>query len=64
MSDSQQAASPYTDAQLHALACIRCGRENGELLAAGHVKTPSWPGEHLTWAVAACPNCLPWDAPC
>jgi hypothetical protein len=62
MSDSQQMASPYTDAQLHARACITCGRTD-ELRSSGHVQTPNGPSEHLVWAVAACLDCQPWDTP-
>ncbi|QMU76003.1 hypothetical protein GXW83_09900 [Streptacidiphilus sp. PB12-B1b] len=46
----------FTDAQLHARACIVCGRPSGELLRAGHVRTEVRPGEHLVWAVVACPE--------
>lgn len=46
----------YTDDQLHSRACIRCGRDDGELLAAGHVRTETRPGQHLVWPVAACPE--------
>ncbi len=46
----------YSDAQLHALACIVCGRGDRELLAAGHVRTEVRPGQHLVWAVVACPD--------
>jgi hypothetical protein len=46
----------YSDAQLHALACIVCGRGDRELLGAGHVRTETWPGEYLVWAVVACPD--------
>ncbi len=45
-----------TDAQLHSLACITCGREDGELLPDGHVSTEVRPGEKLVWAVASCPE--------
>ena len=44
------------DAQLHADACIHCGRGDGELLGAGHVRTEVRPGQHLVWAVVACPD--------
>lgn len=54
MPDTQQQQAPpsYTDAQLHALACIVCGRADGELLPDGHVHTEGLGG----WAVAACPE--------
>jgi hypothetical protein len=57
-------AQAYSDDQLHARACIVCGTADGGLLSAGHVKTPNRPGEHLVWAVAACPGCQLWGAPC
>jgi len=46
----------YTDAQLHAHACVLCGRDDSELLPAGHVRTEVRPGQTLVWAVAACPD--------
>lgn len=64
---SERAAPPngtvYTDAQLHALACIRCGRTDGELLPAGHVRTECRPGQHLVWPVVACSAHLPGAKP-
>lgn len=45
----------YTDAQLHAHACIVCGTEDGPLQRNGHVKVESRPGQSLAWAVVACP---------
>jgi hypothetical protein len=56
MPRTEQQNPPYTHAQLHALACIVCDRNDGELLPAGHVQTEARPGEPLTWAVAACPE--------
>ncbi|WP_370149117.1 hypothetical protein [Streptacidiphilus sp. EB129] len=50
------AGAGYADAQLHALACIVCTKDDGELLPAGHGQTEARPGEPLTWAVAACPE--------
>jgi hypothetical protein len=47
-------AQTYSDNQLHARACIRCGRSDGELFAAGHVRTEVRPGQRLVWAVVAC----------
>ena len=49
-------AGPYTDAQLHAKACIYCGRGDGELLPAGHIRVENRPGQMLPWPVAACPG--------
>ena len=46
----------YTHAQIHGLACIHCGRADGGLLPAGHVRTEVRPGQELVWAVAACPE--------
>lgn len=46
----------FSDAQLHSLACIVCGRDNGELLPAGHVRTEVRPGQDLVWAVVGCPE--------
>lgn len=49
------AGGPYTRAQLHARACIRCGREDGELRPNGHVDIPVRPGETpLRYPVVAC----------
>jgi hypothetical protein len=64
MQQQTEAAPPYTDAQLHARACVRCGRSDGELLPARHVRTEDRPGTPLVWAVVACPNHQDWDAPC
>jgi hypothetical protein len=47
----------YTDDQLHERACIVCGKDDGELLPAGHVQTEGVDGNILTWAAAACPSC-------
>ena len=47
----------YTDAQLHAQACIVCGETDAELLPAGHVRTEGRPGTHLVWAITACADC-------
>jgi hypothetical protein len=52
----QHAVGAFTDAQLHALACIVCAKDDGGLLPNGHVQTQARPGEPLTWAVAACPE--------
>ncbi|MGA5820784.1 hypothetical protein ACPC54_23325 [Kitasatospora sp. NPDC094028] len=50
---------PPTRAQLQAEACIRCGGEDGELVPAGHVETPTGPGRApLGWAVVAHPKCI------
>ncbi|MDH6710498.1 hypothetical protein P3T27_007248 [Kitasatospora sp. MAA19] len=46
-------------AQLQAKACIRCGREGGELVPAGHVYTSTSEGQApLGWAVVAHPKCI------
>jgi hypothetical protein len=48
-----------TSEQLHARACVRCGREDGYLAPAGHVHTPTSPGQApLGWAVVACAGCI------
>lgn len=52
----------YSEDQLHAKACIVCARVDGDLLPAGHVRIETWPGEHLVWAVVACPEHM--VAPC
>ena len=54
----------YTDAQLHALACIACGRTGVDLIPAGYVRTEDRPGTPLMWAVAVCPDHQAWEAPC
>lgn len=41
----------YTHDQLHEQACIVCGKDDGELLPDGHIRSGS-----LSWAVAACPE--------
>jgi len=56
MPSAATATPPYSDAQLHALACIVCGRHDSELLSAGHVRTEVRPGQDLVWAVTACPE--------
>ena len=57
MNAAQGAVAPiYTEAQLHAEACIRCGRAGDDLLPAGHVRTEVRPGQDLVWAVVACPE--------
>ncbi|MFF0409042.1 hypothetical protein ACFYUY_01230 [Kitasatospora sp. NPDC004745] len=54
--------APLTSAQLHGLACIRCGGQDGELAPAGHAYTPSAPGRILYgWAVVGHPDCLRGD---
>lgn len=58
----QTEAPPYSDDQLHGLACIRCSRSNGELVPAGHVRVENRPGQQLPWAVVACPGCLDREA--
>ncbi|MEY9837112.1 hypothetical protein [Streptacidiphilus sp. EB103A] len=57
MSQTQQAVT-YTDAQLHARACVRCGTEDGPLERNGYVETETRPGVRLPWAVVACPDHL------
>jgi hypothetical protein len=50
---------PPTRAQLQASACISCGTEDGELVPAGHVYTPTIPNHAaLGWAVVAHPQCI------
>ena len=56
MPETKLTMSAYTDAQLHALACITCGRTDSELQPSGHVRTESCPGQYLVWAVATCPE--------
>ena len=46
----------YNRAQLHGEACIDCGRDDCELLAAGHRRIENRPGQVLSWAVVACPE--------
>lgn len=55
MSEKQQAPA-YSDDQLHARACIICDRTDGELLSAGYLPIENRPGQHLPWAVVACPD--------
>jgi hypothetical protein len=50
-------APTYTHAQLHARACIGCGRADGTLLPAGYIKVENRPGQLLPWAVVAHPDC-------
>ena len=57
-------ATPYSHDQLHARACIACGRTDCVLTAAGYVLVENRPGQHLTWPVAVCPDDLGWEAPC
>ena len=54
MPHSQQTAPLYSHAQIHARACIHCDRTDGKLLADGHIRTETWPGEYLVWPVVAC----------
>lgn len=55
-------ARPPTRAQLQAEVCIRCGREEGELVPAGHVYTPTGKGSApFGWAVVAHPACVKED---
>jgi hypothetical protein len=49
-------APQYTRAQLHAAACIVCGRDDCELVPDGHVQMEVRPEQPLTWAVVACPE--------
>ncbi len=54
MSEKQQAPA-YSDEQLHGYACIQCGRTDG-LSPAGYLPIENRPGQHLPWAVVACPE--------
>ncbi len=51
-----QVGPQYSEAQLHARACIVCDRVDGALFANGHVAVEVRPGENLVWAVVACPE--------
>jgi hypothetical protein len=42
--------------QLHARACITCGRTTGPLLPAGYREVENRPGQLLPWPVVACPE--------
>ena len=64
VSGVQAAGPPYSDAQLHSLACIACGRGNCELIPAGYVHVENHPGQLLPWPVAVCPDHQDWEAPC
>ncbi|MFE7594522.1 hypothetical protein ACFU6K_34465 [Kitasatospora sp. NPDC057512] len=49
---------PPTRAQLHEQACVHCGGEDGELVPAGHVYTPtSATSAPLGWPVVAHQSC-------
>lgn len=52
----QQVREGLSDAQLHARACIVCGRDDVDLNPAGHVQMENRPGQLLPWAVVACPE--------
>jgi hypothetical protein len=64
MKQQTGAAPPYSDAQLHALACIACGRDDVELIPAGYLLVENHPGQLLPWPVAVCPDHLGWEASC
>ncbi len=57
-------APVYTEAQLHALACIACGKDDRELTPAGYVHVENHPGQLLPWPVAVCPDHQDWEPPC
>jgi hypothetical protein len=61
MSGPASLPPPYTQAQLNARACVRCGSEEGTLLPDGHVRTEVRPGQSLVWAVVACASHLEAD---
>ncbi|WP_158845301.1 hypothetical protein [Streptomyces sp. NRRL WC-3742] len=49
----------YTRSQLQGTACIQCGGEDGWLVPAGHVYTPTGARTApLGWPVVAHPGCL------
>lgn len=55
---------PYTPAQLHAEACVACGRDDCKLMPAGYLLLENHPGQLLPWAVAVCPDDRGWEPPC
>lgn len=55
-------APVYAEAQLHARACITCGREKGGLQSAGYRAVENRPGQFLSWPVVACPEHLGADS--